>query len=372
MSIEDFYEAAGPVPTRYINEWTKDKKSIGFFCSYVPEELIHAAGILPIRMNARGHPETDMGDGLLSRINCTYCRSTLDKALKGDYDFLEGLVALNSCDHARRTFDNWAHEKPMKFTHFLSVPHHATEEALEWYEQEIIRLKASLQDHFKVDITPDKLKNSIKVFNESRKLLKDLYEKRKEEQLKITGTEAFAITIASTALPREQFNQMLSKFLETYETRPVLPNKTRLMVIGSIIDDVEYIKLIESMGAHVVTDAQCYGSKYFWNLTDESKDPIKALSERYLNKPACPRMLGDEVGHETRLAYVKDMIKNYYVDGVVLESLKFCDLHSGENYMLMDEFKKLGVPFLVLDREYALTGAGQMKTRVQPFLEVLA
>ena len=259
MSIEEFFEAAGPVPTRYIKDWTKNKKSIGFFCSYVPEELIHAAGILPIRMNARGHPETDMGDGLLSRINCTYCRSTLDKALKGDYDFLEGLVALNSCDHARRTFDNWAHEKPMKFTHFLSVPHHATEEALEWYEQEIIRLKASLQDHFKVDITPDKLKNSIKVFNESRKLLKDLYEKRKEEQLKITGTEAFAITIASTALPREQFNQMLSKFLETYESRPVLPNKTRLMVIGSIIDDVEYIKLIESMGAHVVTDGHHQG-----------------------------------------------------------------------------------------------------------------
>ena len=372
MSIEDFLEAAGPVPTKRINEWKKDKKTIGFFCSYVPEEIIHAANILPVRINARGHHETDLGDGLLSRINCTFCRTTLDKALKGGYDFLDGLVSLNSCDHVRRTFDNWIHEKSPKFTYFLSVPHHASAEAIEWYEKEIQMFKNKLQESFKVEITEDKLKNSIKVFNETRKLLKILYDKRKEEDLKITGKEAFAITISSTALPRETFNQMLSKFLETYNSRPVLEPKARLLVVGSLIDDPEYIQMIEDMGAIVVSDAQCFGSKYFWNLVDENKEPIRALSERYLTKPACPRMIGDSVDHSTRLAFLKNMIKEYYVDGVVFESLKFCDLHSGDNYMYIKELKDLGVPVLVLDREYTLSGAGQMKTRVQAFLEVLA
>jgi len=372
VSIEEFIEAAGPVPTKWINDWKKDKKILGFFCSYVPEELIHAAGVLPIRMNARGHPETELGDGLLSRINCSFCRSTLDKALKGEYDFLEGIISLNSCDHARRTFDNWTHEKPMKFSHFMSTPHTADSDAIEWYEQEILKLKTSLEEHFKVTITDEKLKNSIKVYNETRKLLKELFNKRKEEQLKITGKEAFAIVIASSALPKEKFNQMLSKFLETFEDRPALDNKARLMVIGSILDDLDYINLIEDMGSYVVTDATCYASKYYSDSIDETKDPIKVIAERYLKKPSCPRMLGEGVGHEARLAFIKDMIKNYYVDGVVLESIKFCDLHSGENYMLMKDLKKLNVPFLVLDREYSLTGAGQMKTRVQAFLEVLS
>ncbi|NHI94314.1 MAG: 2-hydroxyacyl-CoA dehydratase [Candidatus Lokiarchaeota archaeon] len=372
MSIEEFFEAAGPVPTKWINDWKKDKKTIGFFCSYIPEEIIHAAGILPIRINARGHHETDVGDGFLSRLNCTFCRTSLDKALKGEYDFLDGLVSLNSCDHVRRTYDNWVHEKSPQFVHFLSVPHHATPEAIDWYRGEISLFKNKLQEHFKVQIPENKIKNSIKVFNETRKLLKALYEKRKEAELKITGKEAFAITISSTALPRETFNQMLSKFLENYDSRPSLESKSRLLVVGSLIDDYEYIQLIEDMGAYVVTDAQCFGSKYFWNLVDENKETLQALSERYLTKPACPRMIGDSVDHSTRLAYLKNMIKDFYVDGVVFESLKFCDLHSGENYMFIKELKDLGVPVLVLDREYTISGVGQMKTRVQAFLEVLA
>ncbi|MHA1894088.1 MAG: 2-hydroxyacyl-CoA dehydratase subunit D [Candidatus Helarchaeota archaeon] len=371
MSIENFFEAAGPVPTKWMNEWKKENKILGFFCSYIPEEIIHAAGILPIRINARGHHETDLGDGLLSRLNCTFCRTTLDKALKGEYDFLDGLISLNSCDHVRRTFDNWTKTHTPDHAYFLSVPHHADAEAIEWYEKEIKIFKDKLEKDFSVKITEDKLKESIKLFNQTRILLKQLYDKRKEEELRITGTEAFAITISSTALPREKFNEMLSKFLESYDSRPVLENKARLLVSGSLIDDVEYIKLIESMGSIVVTDSQCFGSKYFWNLVDENKEPIRALSERYLTKPACPRMIGNNVDHNQRLEYLKSMIKEFYVDGVVFESLKFCDLHSGENYMFMKELKKLGVPFLILDREYTLSGTGQMKTRVQAFLEVL-
>ncbi|MHA1314610.1 MAG: 2-hydroxyacyl-CoA dehydratase subunit D [Candidatus Helarchaeota archaeon] len=375
MSIDLFHETSGPIPTKWITDWKKNKKIIGYFCSYVPEELIHAAGILPIRINARGHHETTRADGLLSRINCTYCRTSLDKVLKGDYDFLDGMVSLNSCDHVRRTYDNWVHERPPGFTHFLSVPHLATEEAIVWYEKELIMLKDKLERHFKVKITPEKLQHSIKIHNETRTLIKQLYDKRKEENLKISGADAFAITISATALPKETFNEMLSNFLKGFDERPVLEDvdqKFRLLVGGSLIDDVEYIKMIEDMGAVVVIDNQCFGSKFFWNPVDEQKEPMAALAERYLLKPACPRMFGSKTDHSTRLEFLKHLIKEYYVDGVVLESLKFCDFHSGENYMFVNELKDLGVPLLMLDREYTLTGIGQLKTRVQAFLEVLA
>jgi len=367
LSIQDFFEAIEPVPTKFM----KGKKVIGSFCSYTPEELIHAAGFLPLRMNARGHRETALGDSFLSKFNCTFCRTTFDMILKKEYDFLDGVISLNSCDHIRRTYDNWKFENPPKYSHFLSVPHHASPAAIDWYAGEIMNLKNSLEENFNIKITEEQLKESIKIYNQSRKLLKSLYEKRKDEKLKISGTEAAAIAIAGTALPKETFNEMLSKFLENYDNRPELDYNARLMIVGSLIDDVEYMKLIEDLGAMVVTDSQCFGSKYFWNLVDESKEPVQALAERYLLKVPCSRMIGENVNHGVRLQFVKELIRDYYVDGVIFESLKFCDLQGGDNYMMIRELKELGVPTLELDREYVLSGAGQMKTRVQAFLEVL-
>ena len=368
MTIQDFYEAIEPVPTKYM----KGKKIIGSFCSYTPEEVIHAAGLLPIRMNGRGHKETALGDSYLSKFNCTFCRTTLDMILKNKYDFMEGLISLNSCDHIRRTWDNIRFEHPFKFGHFLSVPHHASPAAVDWMKLEIEKLKKSLEDHFQIKITEEQIKNSIKVFNKSRELLKSLYDKRKEEALKISGADAFAIIIAATAMEKETFNDMLTNFLETYDERPEVSYNKRVMVIGSLIDDVEYIKLIEDLGAVVVTDAHCYGSKYLWDMVDETKEPIQALSERYLKKIPCARMIGKSVNHDVRREFIKSMVKDYYVDGVIFESLKFCDLQGGDNYMMIRELKELGVPTLELDREYILSGMGQMKTRVQAFLEVLA
>ncbi len=368
MSIEDFYEAIQPVPTKYM----KNKKVIGSFCSYTPEELIHAAGLLPIRMNGRGHKETALGDSFLSKFNCTFCRTTLDMILKNKYDFLDGIISLNSCDHIRRTWDNIKYEHPPKFSHFLSVPHHASPAAIKWYTDEIIKLKNHLETSYNIEITNERLKESIKLFNKSRTLLKSLYEKRKESELKITGTDAFAIIIAGTAMEKEIFNEMLTRFLETYDERPKVDYDRRVMVVGSLIDDIEYIKLIEDLGAVVVTDAHCFGSKYVWDMVDETKNPIEALSERYLKKIPCSRMIGKNVNHDVRRAFIKSMIKDFYVDGVIFESLKFCDLQGGDNYMMIRELKELGVPTLELDREYIISGMSQMKTRVQAFLEVLA
>ncbi|NHI92527.1 MAG: 2-hydroxyacyl-CoA dehydratase [Candidatus Lokiarchaeota archaeon] len=368
MSLEAFYEAIEPVPTKYM----EGKKVIGSFCSYTPEEMIHAAGFLPLRLNARGHRETALGDSFLSKFNCTFCRTVFDMVLKNKYDFLEGVISLNSCDHIRRTFDNWKHEKTPKFHHFLSVPHHASPAAVNWFVGEMLNLKKNLEDSFNLKITEQNLKNSIRIYNESRELLRSLYEKRKEEKLKISGTEAFAIVIAATSLPKEIFNALLSNFLKSYDNRPELNYNARIMIIGSLIDNIEYVKLIEDLGVIVVTDSQCFGSKYFWNLVDETKEPIQALSERYLMKVPCSRMIGKNVNHNVRLEFVKNLIRDYYVDGVIFENLKFCDLQGGDNYMMIKDLKKLGVPTLELDREYILSGVGQMKTRVQAFLEVLS
>ena len=371
--MKKFKDAAGPLPNSWITKWKEDgNKVAGYFCCYIPDEIIHAADILPIRISARGHTDTTNADAYLSRLNCSSARCILDKALENGFEFCDGIIAFNSCDHMRRMYDNWKYKvKSTKYLHFLSIPHHSDDLALNWFIKELKTFRESLQNHFNVKITDDKLKTSTKVYNETRNLLKKLYEARKTEAPKISGAEALNITAAATAIPKVEFNNMLKQFLEVLPNREPIEGRPRLMLIGSILDEPDYIKIIEDLGGLVVTDSLCFGTRYFWDMPDTSENPLENLAIKYLRKSPCPRMIDKGCDFEVREKFMLNMIKEFHIDGVIFENLKFCDFWTGERYMTQKRFKELGVPILDLEREYVTSGIGQMKTRVQAFLEVL-
>ncbi len=370
-TMDKMFEAAADLPNSWIAEWKKSKKVLGFLCSYIPEELVHAADILPIRVTGRGHSDSTLADACMSRLNCPFARYLLDSVLSGKLDFLDGTIAYNSCDHVRRMFDNWRFRHEPSFYHFLSIPHRTDELAMNWFNAEIINLKEHLESHFKVNISDEKLTSAIKVYNKTRDLLESIYALRKKEAPPLKGTEVAAIMTAAVSMPKETLNSLLDQLLEELEGKEGYGDLPRLMIVGSLVDNPEYIKIIEDLGALVVTDSHCFGSKYFWNKVNENKPPLDALTERYLLQSPCPRMIDDNRGHENRLEHVKSLIKDFYVDGVVFERMTMCDLWSGEIYMLQKELKELGVPTLILERDYIISGVGQMKTRSQAFIEVL-
>jgi len=122
-------------PGNTIQDWKgSGKKVVGFFCSYVPEEILYAADILPFRMRATSCADTAMADVYLSHLNCTFMRSCLQFVLEGRYEFLDGIVFTNSCDHVRRMYDILREIRPADFplAHFLSVPHKVGDEAAVW------------------------------------------------------------------------------------------------------------------------------------------------------------------------------------------------------------------------------------------------
>jgi len=143
-----------------------------------------------------------------------------------------------------------------------------------------------------------------------------------------------------------------------------------VMIIGGELDDTEFIRVIEEQGALVVTDSTCYGSRLMWRPVDESyDDPVKAMANYYIyDRPSCPRMYGDQ---PRRIAYTRELAKEFRVDGVIGERLMFCDQWLVEHYMTNDDLKEDGIPFLAIDREYLLSGKGQLRTRVQAFLETI-
>ena len=374
-ALEELTKQADTITNPYIDRWKeRGGKVMGYHCCYTPDEIIHAAGMLPFRMRATGSASTELGDIYASSTTCTYCRHLLDQAMRGAYKFLDGLIALHSCDHITRTFDTWRYGKiDLPYSPFylrlLDIPFKTDTPAVERLTHEFDEFKRSLEDHFQVTITDEALRQSIKTYNEKRRLLKDLYELRKKEAPPVTGAEVLGILIASTSMPVEEFNQLLKQMLDELEGRDGFSDyRGRVLLAGGELEEPAYIRAIEDLGGLVVTDLLCFGVREFWDLVDEDSEPIAALAKCYIQRTiSCPRM----VDYQQRLKFVKDLTKEFKVDGIIVQRIKYCDNWACDATLIQWRSRKDGTRCMVLEREYGMGATGQMKTRVQAFLETI-
>jgi len=143
-----------------------------------------------------------------------------------------------------------------------------------------------------------------------------------------------------------------------------------LMITGGILDDPAYVNVIEDQGGLVVTDVTCFGTRLMWRDIDQGiSDPLTALAQYYLvDRPSCPRLYDKQ---EERTEFVTDMYRDFKCDGIIGERMMFCDQWQVEQYMLSRDLKERGIPFLTLDREYITAATGQLRTRVQAFIEAM-
>ena len=370
-ALEELTDLASNLVSPAVQDWKgKGKKVVGFFCSYVPEEILYAADILPYRVRASGCADTTSADVYMSHLNCSFMRSCLQFALEGRYEFLDGLVFTNSCDHVRRLYDLLREIRPtgFPFLHFISVPHKTSDEAIAWYKDELTVFKEEVESCFGVEITEASLGNAINVYNETRSLLRRLYELRQGENPPLTGAESLSVVLAGTTTPKDQYNQLLRRLLEELSEREGISDyRARLMIAGGGgCDDPAYYQVMEDLGGLVVTDSLCFGSRYFWEPVEIGNDLMVSLAKSYLNRPSCAGMV-DKVAE--RSDYVKEMVEGFKVDGVVYQRIRYCDLWGGQLLDLRKKLREANIPLLDLEREYMLGATGQLKTRVQAFLE---
>jgi benzoyl-CoA reductase/2-hydroxyglutaryl-CoA dehydratase subunit BcrC/BadD/HgdB len=371
----DFGHLAGPIENDYVKEWKAGGRPVvGFFCAHAPEEMLWAAGILPVRMRGTGSEDTSHADIYLGSFNCGFVRHTLNRVANGDLAFLDGLLVTNSCDHIRRLFEVFTAKKMAPFCHYLDVPHVNSAEALARLTKKLKSLKEDLEASFGVTLSREKLTDALKLYNRTRTLLSRASALRSEDPPRASGSETLAMSVAGASLPKDRFNLLLEQRLAELErgdaTAPASKGP-RLLVMGGTLDEPGFLELIESMGATIVADQLCWGSKSYTDLADEEIDPIEAIAKRMLEHMPCPRMLNE---YPRRLASVLEAVEEHRVDGIICERLKFCDLWGGEIEMLRNSLKKEArVPLLVLERDYLPgSGVGQLRTRVQAFLETLA
>ncbi|MFH1775358.1 MAG: 2-hydroxyacyl-CoA dehydratase family protein [Chloroflexota bacterium] len=371
--IDRFREVnkAFPKTAQVLERKRQGKKVFGWLCTYIPEEVIHAAGGLPVRITGYSQEmELDDGNAYLYVNSCSFSRSCLQLGLRGEYDFLDGVAGGSTCDGARRLFDLWRNYIGTPFYHVLTVPRKYTERAHELYYQQVVQFKEHLEEFLDIAITDDALLKSIELYNESRSLLKSLYELRKLPEPPITGAETMEVLDASFRMPKELFNEYLTELLdELAASDKAHQGRARLMLIGSVLTNPEFIKSIESQGALVVTDELCTSTRYWSDpvVLDGQTPPLRAISRRYLNNFPCARM----VPSDGRFNRVLDLARDYQVDGVISQIIRYCVPYAHDLPLLTERLKAKGIPTLALDVEYGTSGSGQVQTRVQAFLEML-
>jgi bzd-type benzoyl-CoA reductase N subunit len=343
---------------------------MGWVCTYVPEELLHAAGALPVRISGYAR-ETDLQDGTAYFYvnNCSFARSCLQLGLKGEYEYLDGFVAGSTCDAARRLFDLWRHYVPVPFSHIMTVPRKYSKRALDLYFSQVIELKKGLEDHLGVEITDQALMKSTALHDESRSLLRALNDLRKLDEPPIDGAQTMEVLNAGSRMPKETFNDCLRGLLmELDHSSPVRRGKARIMIAGSALNNAEFIQSIERIGGLVVTDELCTGTRYWADpVVVDHEEPLKAIARRYLNNFPCARMYPSE----ERFQRMLNLIREFRVDGVISQTIRYCSPYSNDLPLLSDILNRNGVPMLSLDVEYGTSGSGQILTRVQAFLEML-
>ncbi|MFA4835839.1 MAG: 2-hydroxyacyl-CoA dehydratase family protein [Dehalococcoidia bacterium] len=371
-ALDELTELAGDLENRAVKEWKgSGKKVVGFFCTYVPEEILYAADIMPYRVAAPGCTQTTSADVYMTHLNCSFVRSCLEYAFEGKYRFLDGFVFTNSCDDIRRMSDVLRAVDPQKFLvlDVIDVPKKVDDDGIWWYHLQLAGFKEKIEKAFGVKITEPKLKKAIEVYNETRSLLRQLYDLRRADKPPITGAETMKVLRAATSIPKERFNSLMKKLLQEIKGRqPVANYRARLMISGGGgCDDPAYFDVMEQLGGLVVTDTDCFGARYFWNPVEViEQDPLLGLARSYMERPSCARM-GNRM--DERIDFMKDMVKSHKVDGIVFQTIRNCQIWGGQVLAIRDEMKKADIPLLTLDREYALSGTGQLKTRIQAFLE---
>jgi bzd-type benzoyl-CoA reductase N subunit len=356
------------------------KKVMGYMCCLAPLEIMSAADIVPIRILGNVKEPVTRADAHLETIACPYVRSCLDIALKGAYDFIDGLVVPHTCDNTYALYAIWASGiVPItpSYHHYIDGPHMTFPTSIEYFDVELDRFRKSLEEFTGKRITNQSLNKAIKLYNQNRALLRELYGLRRQDPPLLTGIEMTKILVACRVIPVEESNELIGEVIKEVKNRRDVPTKkTRLLVYGGEIDDIALIELIEESGANVVVDDHCLGVRSFWHDVQVNTNPIHSLSVRYIENVACPRTYKQrEQGYkrdmDDRFGYLLEFAKEYNVKGVILYIIRYCDTFELDAPGVREYLQKAGYPVLHIEDDYSVTTIGQLKTRVQAFLEMI-
>jgi benzoyl-CoA reductase subunit C len=356
----------------------RGKRIMGYLCAYVPAEILAAAGFIPFRIRGDVSEPITRADTEMETIVCPLVRSCFDITLKGKYSFLDGVVIPHACDSICRTYNIWQYTLNLPYSHFINMPHGTDDSSLEFYKAELETFRKSVGKFAGKEISAQSLKQAIKLYNNNRAKVRELYKLRASAPPKVSGVEVARTLVAAVSLPVEEATGLIGSVIDEVKHRKTAPppKSARIMVVGAQVDNIAFIDLIENSGAWVVADDLCPGGRESLADVAITSDPIDGIAERYLRRIYCGRTYRDREGSypeymEERFGHIGRMIRDSKVDGVVLYIYKYCDPFGFEVPQMKSYIESKDVPVLYLEDEYSMSTIGRLRTRIQAFLELL-
>ncbi len=360
---------------------SEGKVCAAFLCENTPEPLMNLGGTFGVRLFAPNTGSMDIATYYMTSLLCENSRALLERAIEGGFNFADCLVAPDGCTMINRAAEN------MELLHTMDGGdprffYENMEIALKADENGVNLMKLQCQNHiltplaenYGIDTSDKAIREAVKEHNEICELIMALSQFRKEEKPRITGYEFAVFTLATYVCPKYLIKEKLQETLKEVAKREPddKPYRARVAVVGSEIDDLSLIKLIEDCGAYVAADRYCFGAfpgRLPIKMTDD-EDAFTQVCRHYVMMSQCPRYM-DMPKVYGRKQYVADLAKEYGVDGIIYEQVNFCDPWAYEKLlgstMLQDDY---GYPVLAVNRPYNIASSiGQMRTRVQAFVE---
>ncbi len=356
-------------PDAIARTWKQEGgKVIGTRCVFVPEEVITAAGMLPYPLYGRPEP-VRLADSYFQSCTCEFVRNLFDHALDGRFAFLDGLALSNTCDGLRRLWDVWRHYLEAPPVHMINNPQKLSNSASRDYHVEELRRFVSWVEGISGEsVTDERLEEAIDGHNRVRRMLRRLNDLRREDPPLLTGTEALEASMAAGILPPERACALLETLIGQARARQAPESfGARILVTGSILDDPALVRMVEEEGGIVVADDLCTSGKTWWHEVQRASTPLDSLHEHFDGRPICACM------HpmEERFAYVIEMADAFEADAVIDFNLKYCHPFMYEAPLLEEALEAHDIPTTVLEIGHDRSGHGQLRTRIQAFLEML-
>ena len=372
------HEAHGGRVREIVERRAAGDKLIGTFCIYVPEEIVLALGAIPVALCGGTSLSIPYAEKLLPRDICPLVKSTVGLALSNTcpYSPIEDLaVGETTCDAKKKTWDLLAKNGDL---YVIELPQKkgAKDKDL-WYE-EVCQFKTRLERLTGRTLDPERLAGAVRLMNRKRRALARLNDFRKEANPPLSGLDALVVMQGALLDDAARFTERLEALNDELEDRVrrgigvASERAKRIMISGcpSVLGNWKLHALVESAGAIVVCDETCTGSRYYENLVEEDRSgleaQIAAIADRYLKIECSCFSPNDE-----RIDSILRLAREHRVDGVVQYVLQYCHTYNVEAVAVAAALKDAGVPSLKVVTDYAESDTGQLRLRVDAFLEGL-
>jgi benzoyl-CoA reductase subunit C len=348
-----------------VSDWKaagENRKAIGYMPVYVPREIIHAAGMLPVGVVGGGDQlEVIHGDAYYQSYICRIPRSTIELGITGRLDALDGMLFPSICDVIRNLSGMWKMLFKDKYARYFDVPQNYSDGiGGSYYVHELEELRNGLAKLRGKEITDDEIRNSIALYNENRQVMQELYDYRAAQPWKAPTFEVYLLMRAGMVLPVEEHTQMLRDYLVAVDAadRPMRDN-CRVVLQGTFCEQppLGLIKSIEMAGCYIVDDDLLLVTRWLLDDVPLEGNPLQNLSDAFLHHSAETASKYVAKG-EDKGEFLVDICKRYKAEGVVFAAPSFCDPALLDQPMLTRKLTEADIPFTAF--QYA-ENSGQMQ-----------